>query len=47
MAGDVAADRVRVCAVFGTDNFCWRVNDFWTRVENLEVTNGKVGHEEK
>jgi hypothetical protein len=27
MAGDVAANRVRVCAVLGADDLRWRVND--------------------
>jgi hypothetical protein len=47
MARNVAANCVRMCAVLGADYLRWRVNDFWTRVENLEVTNGKVSHEEE
>jgi hypothetical protein len=47
MARDSAADRMRVCAVLGTDNFRWRVNDCWTRVGNLEVKKGKVSHEKE
>jgi hypothetical protein len=47
MARDSAADRMRVCAVLGTDNFRWRVNDCWTRVGNLEAKKGKVSHEKE
>ena len=33
--------------MFGADYLRWRVNEFWARIENLEVTNGKVSHEEE
>ena len=44
MAGDVAANRVWVCAMSGTDYLRWRVNDFWGWVEELRIENGKVSH---